>query len=97
MTAEGLNRIATLFASDIDKVTYTQNGAVKEQSISSITVTDNKFTIILNINKADQGTFDNFKIINKTGIVMVNKILSFTKTSDEIVIDFPFTITAKEV
>ncbi|NEZ48019.1 hypothetical protein FDF74_12645 [Clostridium niameyense] len=90
MTSEGFNRLASLFLNDIDKITYTQDKEKKEKKLFNSLIKDNKVTLYFKIDRAEIGTFDNFKLIGKSGIAYTSKILNFTKANDEIIIEFPF-------
>jgi len=97
MTNEGLNRIATLFLNDVEKMTYTLDGALKEKSILNSSIENANVIITFEIGRDEIGVFNNFKLIGKTGTVYATKVLNFQKENDKVIITFPYLFVTKEV
>ena len=90
MTSDGLNRIATLFSNDISTILYKVDTVQKEQAPLSKTVTDNSIDVVLSISSSENGNFTDFKIKGSTSIILTERNISFTKTSDGLLVRIPF-------
>lgn len=96
MTQDGLKRIIELFLEDIDKLTYTQNGELKEKKVLESNIDETTVRILFRINSGEEGEFKDFKLIGKKGTIYAIKNISINKIGDSMIHEFSFKFVVEE-